>query len=164
MSLFPVLIFFSPFPLSLMDVPLDNFSLKIFSFSFFLFDLQTLSMKPEWRLVSKINMREDALKEGRHQSLVNLPLSWTPKGRPLLSNSGLWKPRTMPRSGALFPSPLDSALLLSLTRALLRTLYWVSHYYSLQCSHSLPSGVEGRQWGRQLHCWCGIFRGKLRKL
>lgn len=24
----------------------------------------------------------------------------------------------------------------------------------------LPAGLEGKQPGRQLHCWCGVFRGK----
>lgn len=38
------------------------------------------------------------------------------------------------------------------------------HIIILFSALCLPSGVEGKQWGRQLHCRYGIFRGTLREI
>ena len=172
MSLFPVLIFFPPFPLSIFDgYSTRQFLLKIFfPFLFLNFFLTSnlFQMKPEWRPVSKINMREDALKEEWYQVPLAegwyLPSPGPQKGGSLLSNSGLWKPRTVPRSGALFPSPLDSALLLSLTRGSAGNTLW-NVALLLSPLFLLPSIWGGGETVRQtitLLMW--DFRGKLRKL
>lgn len=118
-------------------------------------------MKPEWRPVSKINMRQDALKEEWYQVPLDegwyLPSPGPRKGGlcwvTLASGNPGLCPEVVLYFHPLWILPYSSAW----PRALLGTLYGMSHYYSLHCSCSLPSGVEGRQWGRQLHCWCGIL-------
>lgn len=41
--------------------------------------------------------------------------------------------------------------------------YWIPYCYSLLCS-VFQLGWERKQPSRQLHCWCGVFRGKLREI
>lgn len=54
------------------------------------------------------------------------------------------------------PSPLNPT---PQPRAWLRILI-ECHIVILFCALCLPAGVEGEQSGRQLHCRCGVFRGK----
>lgn len=52
---------------------------------------------------------------------------------------------------SLNPTPQPGAWLRILTEC---------HIASPFCALCLPAGLEGKQPGRQLHCWCGVFGGK----